>query len=272
MVAGDGPVSASQVAYLVHEAQGPARGAEVVLLHGLGSCAEDWGFQIPALTRRYRVLALDLPGHGRSPALPGLPVIDDFAETLIHELSLQLAGPAHFVGLSLGGLVALQCAIAHPRWVRSLTIVNAFARRQVPARGWGRMFGRLVLLGFAPMNWVGRWVAAGLFPGKGQEQLRALAAARLAANPRRAYLQAALAVARFDARAALPAIRCTALIIAGEADQTVGYQAKQQLAQGIPGARFISLPGSGHASPVDAHSAFNKALLEFLDSVENAVS
>jgi len=100
--------------------------------------------------------------------------------------------------------------------------------------------------------------------------MRALAAARLAANPRRAYFQAALAVARFDARAELHAIRCQTLVIAGEQDQTVGFQAKQQLAQGIPGARLLSLPGSGHASPVDAHSAFNKALLEFLDSVENS--
>ncbi len=149
------------------------------------------------------MLAVDLPGHGRSPTLPGLPTIDDFAAVLIRDLSQQLAGPAHFVGLSLGGLVALQCAIAHPRWVRSLTIVNAFARMQVPARGLGRMFGRLVLLAFAPMSWVGRWVAGGLFRDEGQAQLRELAAARLAANPRRAYFSAALAVARFDARAAL---------------------------------------------------------------------
>jgi len=263
-------MSGGRIAYCLHEPKGPAPGPDVVLLHGLGSCSEDWGFQLPALTRSHRVLALDLPGHGRSPALPHLPTISDFSNAVIEDISPELHGPAHIAGLSLGGLVALQCAIDYPDTVRSLTIVNAFARMQVPARGIGRMLGRFGLLVVAPMSWVGRWVSDGLFPDPDQEQLRALAAARLAANPRRAYLQAALAVARFDARGALSGIDCPTLVIAGEQDQTVGYQAKQRLAEGIRAARLVTLQGSGHASPVDAYIAFNQALLDFLGEVELA--
>jgi 3-oxoadipate enol-lactonase len=261
-----------RIAYRLFEAQAPTIKPDVVLLHGLGSCSEDWGFQVPVLTRSHRVLALDLPGHGQSPALPQLPTIDNFASVVIEALGPVLHGPAHFVGLSLGGLVALQSAIDYPERVASLTIVNAFARMQVPGRGLGRMLGRMGLLLLAPMAWVGRWVADGLFPDPEQDQLRTLAAARLAANPRRAYLQAAMAVARFDASGKLGCISCPALIIAGEQDQTVGYQAKRRLADGIRGARFVSLPGSGHASPVDAYSAFNQALLDFLSDVELASS
>lgn len=259
-----------RIAFEVHDAQGLNAGLDVVLLHGLGSCSEDWGLQLPALTRSHRVLALDLPGHGRSPALSGLPSITQFLGAVIEGIRGELHGPAHLVGLSLGGLVALQCAMDYPGCVRSLTIVNAFARMRVPARGLGRILGRFVLLLIAPMDRVGRWVADGLFPDPDQEPLRALAASRLAANPRRAYLQAALAVARFDARRGISDIVCPTLVIAGEGDQTVGYLAKRRLANGIRNARFISLPGSGHASPIDAYSAFNMALLEFLDEVEGA--
>ncbi len=253
--------------YDLHNPQGLST---VVLLHGLGSCGDDWPFQLPALTPRYRVLTPDLPGHGRSTLAPGWPTVGDYARAVVDLLDGVGERAAHFVGLSLGGAVALQCALDAPGRVRSLTIVNSFARLRSGVVGSGRGLLRLTLVLFGPMSWVGRWVAAGLFPRAEQAALRQAAAARLASNPRRAYRAALAAAARFDVRARLRDISCPTLIVAGDGDRTVPLAAKRELAEGIPGARLAVVPDSGHATPLDQPEAFNALLLQFLGEVEAA--
>jgi 3-oxoadipate enol-lactonase len=240
------------------------------LLHGLGSCGDDWPLQLPALEPRYRVLTLDLPGHGASPLLRGWPSVGFMADEVARLLEALEEPPVHLVGLSLGGAVSLQLAVDHPDRVRSLTAVNAFARLRPHVGGLGRGLVRMALLAFGPMAAMGRWVADGLFPGADQSILRQAAAQRIAANPRRAYLQAIAAVSRFDLRRRLKDIACPTLIVAGERDATVPMRAKVELAEGIPGARLEVIPASGHATPLDAPEAFNNLLLRFLSEVDQA--
>src|SRR4030065_1260405 len=98
----------------------------------------------------------------------------------VSELLDELGGgAAHIVGLSLGGAVALQLAIDWPSQVRSLTAVNTFARLRLSRRGLGKMAGRLILLMTGQMDWLGDWVAGGLFPCGGQTALRQGGAGRL---------------------------------------------------------------------------------------------
>ncbi len=251
--------------YGMHNPEGQSA---VVLLHGLGSCGEDWPFQLPALAPSYRVLTPDLPGHGRSTLPPGWPTVQEYARSMIDLLDGVGERAAHFVGLSLGGAVALQCALDFPHRVRSLVLVNSFARLRSAGLGTARGLLRLALVLVGPMSWVGRWVAAGLFPQAEQAALRQAAAARLASNPRRAYLGAMYAAARFDACARLDAIACPTLIVAGESDRTVPMAAKRELAESIPGARLEVVAGSGHATPLDQPVAFNHLLTKFLAEVE----
>lgn len=245
-----------------------AGAAAAVLLHGLGSCAEDWGLQLPALTPDRRVLTVDLPGHGRSPALPGWPRVSDLVRPTAAALDRAEPGPLHLIGLSLGGLAALQLALDRPERVRSLTLVNAFARLRPAPGGLGRSIVRLALLAFGPMRVLGAWVAAGLFPRPEQAALRRVAAERLAANDRRAYLAALHAAARFDVRARLGEIACPALVVAGAHDRTVPLACKLELAGGLPGAQLEVLAESGHATPLDAAPAFNDLVRGFLREVD----
>src|SRR2546425_5507836 len=99
---------------------------------------------------RYRLLLVDLPGHWRS-ALPRERLtIEAMAERVDALLDQLDTPPAHVVGLSLGGSVGLELALRAPARVRSLTLVNAFARLGPPdAAGGLRMLARLVLLGVA---------------------------------------------------------------------------------------------------------------------------
>jgi pimeloyl-ACP methyl ester carboxylesterase len=241
----------------------------LLLLHGLGSSGEDWPLQSVYFAEHFPVLSVDLRGHGRSDLGPGWPTLRDYASdmaTLVEQLD---CGEVHVVGLSLGGAVALQLALEHPEHIRSLTIVNAFARFQSGRRGMVRTLGRLFLLLIGRMDWLGAWIAAGIFPDPGQETWRALAAARIGANSRGRYARAVWAVMRFDVTSRLGEVRAPALIVAGERDTTVAMAAKELLAESIQGARLLKFPRSGHATPYDVAEDLNRALLAFLLEVED---
>jgi len=183
-------------------------------------------------------------------------------------LSTLGALPAHVVGLSLGGCVALTLALDHGQRVRSLTLVNTFARL-APAgpRGALRLLARLSLLACAPMRVVAAHVARGLFPRPDQRELYLAAVASLAGNSRRTYLAAIRGLASFDVRSRLGEIRCPTLVVAGDRDTTVPLAAKQQLQRSIAGAELAVVADSGHVTPNDQAERFNQLFLTFVESV-----
>ncbi|MBI5293515.1 MAG: alpha/beta fold hydrolase [Chloroflexi bacterium] len=250
---------------LHHSLHSPQFDDTVVLLHGMGSCADDWLLQVPLLATRYRVVALDARGHGNSPKPPGPYSIPQMADDAVETLDWLGIGAAHVVGLSMGGCTALQLAIAHPSRVRSLVIVNSYARVQ-PAgwRGALRFLQRAWALTFGSMDEVAEPVAYSMFPKPEQAELRRIAHARIAGNPRGPYRAALMACVTFNALPQLSCVACPTLIVAGDRDLTVALPLKQQLRQGIPGAELRLIPDSGHATPVDQPEPFNRALLEFL--------
>jgi iron complex outermembrane receptor protein len=238
-----------------------------VLLHGLGSCADDWRWQVPAFEEKHRLLLVDLPGHYRS-ALPSQrPSVETMATDLERLLVTLREPPAHVVGLSLGGCVALALALRAPDRLRSLTVVNAFAHLRPAGPGAAlRLGARLALLATAPMSTVAAFVARGLFPRPEHGPLRAAATQSLARTSRGAYLAGVRALAAFDARAAEPAVKCPTMIVAGAEDAVVAVEDKEWLARSIAGARYVLVPGSGHATNADNPAAFNAALADFIEA------
>ena len=251
--------------YYERRGRGAADAPAIVFLHGLGSCADDWTWQIPAFERDHRLLLVDLPGHYRSPLPAGPLSVDAMADAVGVLLARLGEPPAHVVGLSLGGCVALALALRAPERVRSLTVVNAFARlRPASPAAVVRLVARLVLLATAPMSVVAALVARGLFPRAEQAALYEAAAHSLARTSRRTYLAGLRALAGFDARASLARVRCPTLVVAGAADATVALGLKEALARAIPGSRWVIVPGSGHATNADHPDAFNATLRDFL--------
>jgi len=236
-----------------------------VFLHGLGSCADDWTWQVPAFERDHRLLLVDLPGHYRSPLPAGRLTVDTMADAVGALLARLGEPPAHVVGLSLGGCVGLALALRAPERVRSLTLVNAVARlRPAGPTAALRLVARLTLLATAPMSAVAALVARGLFPRPEQAALYEAAARSLARTPRRAYWAGLRALARFDVRTLLTRVRCPTLVMAGADDATVALDVKESLARAIAGSRWVIIPDSGHATNADNPDAFNATLREFL--------
>ena len=98
-------------------------GRTVVLLHGLGGSAANWGAVADGLRGSHRILVPDLPGHGGSPAPAARADVGWFADTLAAALAVAEGGPAIVVGHSFGGQVALRLASRHPQLVSALLLV-----------------------------------------------------------------------------------------------------------------------------------------------------
>lgn len=248
-----------------HEA---GSGDAILLLHGLGSCGQDWLLQMPLLSRRFRVIAPDLRGHGQTDKPPDCVRVSDLASDVIGLLDALDIDRAHVVGLSLGGCVALQMALDVPARVRSLMPVNTFARLEPDSPRHALMLAsRLVVLGLRGLPAQAEFVAARLFPKPEQAPLRQLAAERIAANDVTTYRRLLFALRAFDVRDRLREIACPTLIVAGDRDSTVPIKAKQLLAANIPRARLEIVADSGHATPIDQPDVFNSLLMQFVESV-----
>lgn len=113
------------------------RGRPVVLLHGLGHSLQAWIHVAPSLAHRHRVLAVDLPGFGRSDADPRRPLLDGYAGTLARWLETVAGEPATLVGHSMGGSTAAHLAGSRPDLVSGLVLVAPAGIVGTPA--WWRL-------------------------------------------------------------------------------------------------------------------------------------
>lgn len=109
-------------------------GEGLVLLHGVGMQAQAWFPQIEALATDFRVIAVDVPGHGHSDALVPGATLQDFVAWAIDVIETLDIGPVNLAGHSMGGLIAAGVAVTRPALVRRLAVLNSVYRRSPAAR------------------------------------------------------------------------------------------------------------------------------------------
>ena len=242
-------------------------GDPIVFLHGLGSCGEDWVLQRRPFADTFRMIAVDLRGHGRSSKPAGPYSIALLAADVSALLDVLAIERAHIVGLSLGGLVAQQLAIDFPGRARSLTLTNTFARLlSGNAIELARLLQRGAISLMQPLDRSARAVARGLFPYPHQAELRRLTVQRLLQNDRAAYRASIGAIRRFDSRRKLDRIASPTLVVTGDRDRTVPISRQRELAHGICDAQWETVRDSGHATPIDQPDIYNALVLSFLQS------
>ena len=250
-------------------------GEPFLLIPGLGYAAWSFTRQMGPLSSVARVLAMDNRGAGLSDKPPGPYSIGQLADDAYAVLSERGAIPAHVVGTSMGGYVALTLALRHPRAVRSLILVATTSGGRgslgVPnetLRVWGEA-ARLGVEGFArasmPSSFAPGWVEA--HPDEFEELL----ALRLSApTPTDAWW------AQFDACAvflrkglALGAITQPVTVIHGTADRVVPYENAAHLARGLPQASVVTLEGAGHLCWIERADAVNTVILDSIKLAES---
>jgi pimeloyl-ACP methyl ester carboxylesterase len=238
----------------------------VVLLHGLGANSNSWLLQLPALQQAgFRIIAPDTPGFGSSTYLGRRAAVSTFTvpiEKLLEHLGLNRI---NLVGISMGGVLALQITLNHPQWISRLVLVNTFAHLNVTSpRLIPYYLVRYILVHTLGLPTQAKAVARRLFPYPEQEVLRQGLIEQISQADPRAYRAAMRALARFDVRNRLREICCPTLVISGDRDTTVPIETQRYLVQNIANARHSVILDAGHGVTVEKPCHFNAVLVEFL--------
>jgi pimeloyl-ACP methyl ester carboxylesterase len=244
------------------------QGEPLLLMHGLGSSCLDWEYQVPLLAQQYRVIVMDIRGHGRSDKPRERYSIAGFSADTVALLEHLGLGPVHYVGLSMGGMIGFQLAVDHPALLKSLCIVNSAPevklRKPADYLFWLQRWG---LARLVSMKTIGVTLGNNLFPKPHQADLRRKIAERWAKNDKRAYAASFDAIVGWGVQERLGRIRCPTLIISADHDYTP-LALKEHYVTLIPNARLAVIEDSRHATPLDQPQRFNQTLLEFLAAVE----
>jgi 3-oxoadipate enol-lactonase len=238
-------------------------GPPVVLTHDGILHRETWDAQFGPLSGSYRVVRWDRRGYGRSDE-PAAPYASD--DDLARVITSLTEPPAILMGCSNGGLLSLLCALAHPDLVAALVLVGPIVSglgftEHLTSRG-GRRAGGDLTAAEEIEYWSSTdpWFTAPANTGA-RDRLRALLTAN-PNNPRpKEHLERAF---ESPALARLGQIAVPTLIIAGEHDIADVHAHCGAIEAGIPGARRLVLPGSGHLPHFEVPGQFNTAVLGFL--------
>lgn len=241
------------------------RGEAVLLAHAIGCDRRMWEDLVPALSARHRVLAIDARGHGRSP-LPKRPwSLEDMADDAARLLDRLEIERAHWVGLSMGGMVGQAFALRHPARLAKLVLANTTSSYGPEGRpNWDN---RIRLVSEGGLAAIRDMVAARYFAPDFIAAHPAVVGrimTRFMETPAEGYLGCCEAIRELDYAAALPRIAAPTLVVAGELDPGTPVSMARAMAEGIPGARLAVVPGASHLSVVEKPAEFAALVAGFL--------
>lgn len=257
---------------LYYEDTGPgSTGQTIAFSHGLLWGTELFAPQIAALRDRYRCVAWDHRGQGKSASdhrhTIDMELVWADAVALLEKL---VAEPVHFCGLSMGGFVAMRLGARRPDLVRSLLLLETSADPE-PTEHLARY--RLMV---AAQRWLGPWSVKRRVP-------EIMLGKTMRSDPARrdeVERYAELMVRRRDAWRAtngvidrggiyheLGRIACPTLVLVGEEDVATPPAKAERIAAAIPNARLVRIPGAGHSSTIEQPASVTAALEGFLSAV-----
>jgi pimeloyl-ACP methyl ester carboxylesterase len=267
---------------LFYEAHGS--GDPLLLIMGFATDSTAWLFQLPAFAARYRTVAFDNRGVGRSGKPPGPYTIHRMADDAVGLLDHLGIARAHVVGLSMGGMIAQELVLRHPARVRGLVLAATFPEPDAETER-TRQF---------TLDQMGGRITAG---GEVQIDLQALNPLvlfqhllPLVFNPEfistqlpklmqlfggalqygfsmEAILGQMQALMGHRATERLHRIAAPTLVLTGDADRLISPANSDLLAKHIPGARLVKVPGGSHGFNIEQPEVFNRAVLDFLATV-----
>jgi pimeloyl-ACP methyl ester carboxylesterase len=250
-----------------HGRRAAALSDPLVLISGLGQGSWVWRWVLPELERGRAVVAFDHRGTG--------PLADVAPRESVPEMAAdvraELAEPAHVLGFSMGGYVALTLALAEPQLVSSLVLAGTgaggpdrVARPAHVARAFDQAFG-------LPAEEFGRLTMPyTVSPGWGEanpERFEEILAARLERPTPDATILAHVAAcyAFYDLGLEVERIEAPALVVHGDEDLIVPVENGRRLVARLPNADYVELPGRGHNLMLEDPETLGRLVRDFLD-------
>jgi 3-oxoadipate enol-lactonase len=241
------------------------KGPWVVLSHSLACNYSMWDEQTNVLKRHYRVLRFDTRGHGDSDAPDGAYALDMLADDLLGVLDGLDIEDTHFVGLSMGGMIGMTFALAHPGRFRSLVLCDTSSR--IPAEAAPVWEGRIKTAaeqGMEPLvePTLQRWFTEPFY--KSNRGMMKRVGQMIRSTRPDGYIGCCHAIPRINLTDRLGAIACPVQIIVGEQDVGTPVAMSRAIQDAIPGSELMIIPSASHLSNLEQPELFNKALLGFL--------
>lgn len=246
-------------------------GPAVVLGHSFLCSGEMWAAQVPRLVERYRVINIDLRGHGRSGELLHPCDVYDLVDDVVAVLDSLDIQSAVWAGLSIGGMVAMRAALTVPERVRALILADTHAGRETPFK---KLKYRVMNVG-AKMVGIRPFLPAvvplmfGATTRGEKPEFVALWEERFAAVnlPSIGVILKALNQ-RDSVVARLPEIRVPTLVIVGAEDASLPVSYSREISDAISGSSLVVVPEAGHLSALEQPEAVTDAMLSFLGQLD----
>lgn len=242
------------------------KGDALLLLHGLGSTKKDWDFQIPFFSKKYRVIAVDLRGHGNS-SKPlndyGVDFMTEDIKQLLDQLNIKKATIA---GFSMGAAVAFQMASSYPEYLENLVIVNSGPDfNDMGKIGEDLLINRTKFLQTKGLNALAEEISFNMFPEEDQIDLRNTFETRCKKNDFNAYYKSFTTLMAWGLGDKIKELHTRTLVVTSDMDYTpVSF--KEAYVNKLPNATLVVIKNSRHGVVIDQPEAFNKELEKFLEN------
>lgn len=250
-------------------------GNAIVFLHGYTGSSRDWASQIPLVSEKYKAIAVDNRGHGKSeaPSSEEKYSIDIFSEDVRALLAALGISRCCLVGHSMGGFIALQLALDHPELVRGLVLVDTSSGEFEVAPGYAELRAKLDQIATdegmeAAFEYDAAHNPARIERFQKHPELREVARRRMMNTSVDGYIYVSRTFRKWKpVTQRLNEIEAPALIFWGEEDAPF-LKPSQILKDSIRGSELITVPGVGHSPHEEAPRLFNEAFLKFLSGIK----
>ncbi len=225
----------------------------LLFVHGAGGDHTIWGEQLRELAKDFSVIALDLNGHGRSPAREG-----DGLQTYVEDVLAVLnafAQPTVLVGHSMGGAIALSVALQPPKNLVGLGLVGTGARLKVHPQ--------ILELCQTDFEKAVELVISWAFAEQTDPALKDKAREQMRRNGQAALYRDFLSCSTFDEMHRLSEISVPTIVICGREDKLTPVKYSEYLQQNIPNAQLQIIERAGHMVMVEQPEAVTRVLKEF---------
>jgi len=252
---------------IYYDIAGPENGPTLCITHSLASDSGMWGEQMmPLLAAGWRVLRIDMRGHGGSDPVPGDYTMDALADDVAAVLEALGERPVHYMGLSIGGMFGHSLALRHGHRLKSLMLCDTSAASPPGAKElWSQRIaavrGANSLESIADAT-VERWFTPAMRQNRPRrwQQIRDT----VAATTPQGFMGCGAALQNFDYLARLPGIKLPTLVVWGAEDPGTPPETNRRIVAGIPGAKGEEIPGVRHFPNVENPDAFNRILMGWL--------
>jgi 3-oxoadipate enol-lactonase len=245
-----------------HRLEGPEDAPVLAFSNSLGTTGEMWDEQAAALSDRFRILRYEARGHGDSPAPAGPYSVAELGGDVVALLDRLGIESVSFCGLSIGGITGMWLGANAPERIEALAICCTGAQLP-PAEMWIERAATVRDQGVEAVveATVERWFTPGFVEGN-PAMIERVRSTFLTTDPE-GYAGCCEALAEFDMRGELGAVKPPTLVIGGDDDPVGTPERVRELEAGIPAARLVTLPGR-HLVAVEQPELFADALLQHL--------